>query len=288
MHGGELLEERVLAAVEERGGAAGEGAQLVGVLQAARLLLEALVLAGGQPRVLDLLDHVPQVVGAALGLGAPRGERAHLLAHRGQLAGRLAYALGLRAGAAEGVEDAALRVAVEQGLRLVLAVQVDEQPPDLGEHAGGHRRAVGPRPRAPAGGDLALEHHRVLVDLDAALVEQAGQVVAPGDVERPLDRRPVGARADQVGARPLAEEQPERADDDRLPRPGLAREHVEAAGEREGERLDDREVLDPQFGEHRPILPRTTRPVAAARPRAGRAGRRRGRATCRPGARRGR
>ena len=72
------------------------------------------------------------------------------------------------------------------------------------EHARGHGRAVGPRARPAAGGDLALEHHRVLVDLEPALVEQARQVLAPGHVEHAFDARPVGAGANQLGARALA------------------------------------------------------------------------------------
>jgi hypothetical protein len=269
----EPAQHRVLAAVEERRGAARERAQLLGVLQPPRLLVEPLVLARRQPRVLDLLDDVAQVVGAALGLGAAGGQGAHLLAHRGQLAGGVAHPVGLRVRAAERVEDPALRVGVEQRLRLVLAVQVDEQAPDLGEHARGHRRAVRPRPRAPPGGDLALEHHRVLVDLQPALVEQAREVVPAGDVEHALDAGAVGAGADELRARALAQQQSERADDDRLARAGLAREHVEPAGEREGQRLDDREVLDPEFGQHaRAATPPAGARRRARRPRGGRGG----------------
>ena len=51
---------------------------------------------------------------------------------------------------------------------------------------------------------------------------------AVGDVEHAFDRRAVGAGADDVGARALAEQQPKRADDDRLAGAGLARQHVEA------------------------------------------------------------
>jgi hypothetical protein len=140
---------RVLAGVEQPRRARGERAQLLGVLQAPRLLLEPLVLARGEARVLDLLDDVAQVVGAALRLGRRADERAHLLAHRGQLGGGLAHPLGVRIRAAERVEDAPLRLGVEERLGLVLAVEVDEQPADLGEHARRHGRAVGPRARRP-------------------------------------------------------------------------------------------------------------------------------------------
>jgi hypothetical protein len=45
----------------------------------------------------------------------------------------------VRARAAECVEDATLRLGVEQRLRLVLSVQVDELSADLGQHVRGHR-----------------------------------------------------------------------------------------------------------------------------------------------------
>src|SRR3712207_8873084 len=48
-------------------------------------------------------------------------------------------------------------------------------------------------------------------------------------------------------AGPFAEEQAERADDDRLAGAGLAGQHVEALGEWKRQRLDDREVLDSEL-----------------------------------------
>ena len=50
-------------------------------------------------------------------------------------------------GAGERVENPPLRVGIEQRLRFVLAVQIDEQPTDFGEQPGVDRRAVDPRAR---------------------------------------------------------------------------------------------------------------------------------------------
>ena len=61
---------------------------------------------------------------------------------------RLSHRRRLLRRAGERVEDATLRVGVEQRLRFVLPVQIDELPADLGEHAGVHRRAVDPGARA--------------------------------------------------------------------------------------------------------------------------------------------
>ena len=142
----------------------------------------------------------------------------------------------------------------------MLAVQVDEQPADLGEDRGAHGAAVDPRARATGGGDLALQHDERLLRVDAALVEQRGDLRPVADVEDAFDRRAIGAGANQVRAGALAEQQAERADDDRLARTRLAGQHVESARERQRERFDDGEVPDAQLGQHRVGSSRSERP----------------------------
>jgi hypothetical protein len=102
---------------------------------------------------------VPQVVGAALSFGASPLEVCDLPAHGTPRRMGLRDLVGERRCAGEGVEDRALRVGVEQRLRLVLPVKIDEVPPDLGEHAGTHRGAVDPRAGATGRGHLTLQHH---------------------------------------------------------------------------------------------------------------------------------
>ena len=100
--------------------------------------------------------------------------------------------------------------------------------------------AVDPRARA-ARSDFALEHDERILDFDAAVVERGLNLRAIADVEHTLDRRAVGARANDVGVRAIADEQSERADDDRFARARLAGEHVESPRQRQRQRLDDRE-----------------------------------------------
>jgi hypothetical protein len=99
------------------------------VLEAACLVLQALVFAGDQLRGIDLADDVPQVIGAALRFRSPRLERLDVLSHRRQRFVRNPHLCRLLRRAAERVEDRALRVGIEQGLCLVLTVQVHEQRP---------------------------------------------------------------------------------------------------------------------------------------------------------------
>jgi hypothetical protein len=65
-----------------------------------------------------------------------------------------------------------------------------------------------------------------------------------------LDHGAVGAGPHESAVPALARGEPQRIDDDRLPRPGLAGEHVQARPERDGQRLDDGEVTDPELSEH--------------------------------------
>ena len=103
-------------------------AELVGVLEAARFVLEPRVLAVDELRVLDLPRDVPQVVGALLRLRAPRRERRDLARESptsSPCASRTAAASVSAPPNASRI--GALRFAVEQRLRFVLAVQIHER-----------------------------------------------------------------------------------------------------------------------------------------------------------------
>ena len=58
----------------------------------------------------------------------------------------------------------------------------------------------------------------------------------------------------------LAEQEAECADDDGFAGAGFAGQHVEARRQRKRERLDDREVLDAQLGQHQRVWSRSARP----------------------------
>ena len=135
--------------------------------------------------------------------------------------------------AAEGVEDLPLRVDVEQRLRLVLPVEVHEQPTDLREDARGDRRSIHPCAGAAVRAHLAPQYDGVVLDVHAALIENRRRGRVTRDVEHALDDGAVGAGSDEVAARALAKQQPKRADDDRLPGSRLAGQHVEAGSQRE-------------------------------------------------------
>ena len=127
-----------------------------------------------------------------------------------------------------------MRVGIEQRLVLVLAVQVHQRQDRLPQAPGRRQGAVEKRAAAALRGHLT-----------------AGDDLVP--VRRFEDRLNGGAfltGAHQVGRRAPADEQADGFDEDRLPRPGFTREHVQAGREFEVEAIDDGEVLDGEKPQH--------------------------------------
>src|SRR6266550_1754705 len=129
-------------------------------------------------------------------------------------------------------------------------MEIHELAPDFREYGGRHGSAVDPGPPPSARGDLALQHQRVIFHIDPALVGEFCDSANLRHIEYAFDRRFLGARADEIGARPLTEEQAKGANDNRLARTGLAREHVEPLGQWQRHRFDYREVSDAKLGQH--------------------------------------
>ena len=107
--------------------------------QPLRLDVQRLVLAQLWLGALDLLEHVPQIVGLAPDVFLPRRQLglAGLELFEPRVRVAHGHALDVRIGV--GIEHVALCVGTEQRLRLVLAMQVHEQRADLRQHADGGR-----------------------------------------------------------------------------------------------------------------------------------------------------
>src|SRR2546430_484689 len=145
--------------------------QLIGMGKALRLDVQRLHLPRPGCGLLDFLDDMAQVVRFAAHLLA--GGRELLLAplelmqavvgipHRGAFDDRVRVA----------VEDIALGISAEQGLRLVLTVEVHQQSAKLRQDTHGRGTAVDPGAGAPLRRDLALENQTPVLQLHA----QAGE-----------------------------------------------------------------------------------------------------------------
>ena len=217
----------------------------------ARRSLEALLLALLDPERIDLVDREVEPFAVAIGLVERRAARRR--ARRASVDSALHAARHAAAvDAAEAVEQGAMALGVEQAAIVMLAVDFDQPRAGLAQRARGHRHAAGEGAAAAVGLERAAQEQRLArLGLDALLGEQHDAVMVVADLERGRDHRLRLPGADQgaVGAR--AKRQPERVEQDRLARPGLAGEHAKPGFEIEVERLDQDDIADGKLPKHR-------------------------------------
>ncbi|MCK7520888.1 MAG: hypothetical protein MZV64_25940 [Ignavibacteriales bacterium] len=234
------------------------------------LLLQLLLLAGLQRRAAPIsLHREREQVGAAQALALVARELGEALAQRGERAVQLVEARGQALGAPVPVEQAAVLVEVEQALVLVLAVHVEEQRRELREVGAAHRRGLDEGSSRPV--DLSTRRTMTAPSSGARPRAASHAAASPPAANRdhPRDRRLLRPRADDRGVGAVAEQQPQGADEDRLARARLARQHVQAAGEADLQLLDDRVVVHVQLVKHSAPPPSAAWSAALRRSRAG-------------------
>lgn len=147
----------------------------------------------------------------------------------------------------EPVEKLARGGGVEELARLRLPVEDEEPRRELGQRAEGGRRAVDEQAPLPARRDLAPHDdlgraaHARLPETRCGKRFRDGRIV---ELERPLDDEAFGPAPYEGGVGPLAREEREGVDDERLPRAGLSRQDRQAGVERDVDVLEDGEVPD--------------------------------------------
>jgi hypothetical protein len=255
-----------VAAEQRRGRAAGAHAQLLGRRQPGPLGDQALVLAGLDPRGVELVLLEPDEVGALGALAIVTAERGDLRVDRGQVVpGRrhLGHHRGL---VGEGVEDRAVARRIDQPLVLMLAGQIDEPRAELGQPAGGRQRAVDVRPALAAAQDDPADHD--LGAIAAAIIvgrqrqpslgqDRAHPAAQVGrDLDDGLDRGLGGAGPRDVRRSAAAAQEVDRLDDERLAGPGLAGQDREARAELDRDVRQNGEVGDAEVAQHGLTLPR--------------------------------
>ena len=117
---------------------------------------------------------------------------------------------------------------------LVLAVEIDEHAGQFAQGRTRRERAVDERAAASLCGDLAAQE----------------DLAAVGRFEDGLECRCILAGPDQVGRGAPADEQPDGSHQNRLARPRLAGEHIEAGLELELQAVDDRQMADRKEPQH--------------------------------------
>lgn len=238
--------------VEQGVGGVGGMAEGFGVFEASAFGLEFVVLAGAGVGLADFVELVVEQVALAFEVLALAVEAAEFVAEGFMAVVEVAVLLegGGQGGASEAVEDFAVAFDVEEGLVLVLSVEVDEEVADLAELGEGEEIAVCQGAAASGGGDFAAQDEFVVRSVNAGLVEERGEGGVAGDVEEGLDFGRVAAPAHVVAAGAFAEDELERTDDDGLAGSGLAGQAVESGIEVQGEVVDDGQIADAQAQQH--------------------------------------
>ena len=223
------------------------------------LLVEPRVLARAGVDLVELLELKGQVVGPASPLPLVVGERPLLAHQRRQRLENLPVPRAQAAGSrrsGEGVQQVEVGAGVEQGDVLVLAGHVDHAPHRAFQDGHGAERAVDEDPAPPRPGhhpshqQLGHPVARTVPRRDPCRLEARERRVVRRELEERLDRGLVGAFPEEVDAHAPPEHQVEGADEQRLARPGLAGEHVQARAETDLHLVHHRETRDAQGRQH--------------------------------------
>ncbi len=230
---------------------AGRGREIGDVAQPLALGLQPLLVAGAEPgRALDQLGQLRQ-------MRLPPRRRLGQLVAAAARGGQLLPGPGVLGAAAqlllagERVEDVELVGGAGKTALLELARHGDQPLDERGQLLARDAAAPGVGARAPVGEDPPRgDQTRFLCGLELGDRGEVGIVEDPvGEVELGLDVRLLRSRSEVAGVAPGAEEQAERLGEDRLPRPGLARDRVQAGRHRELGVADEHEVLDAEAAE---------------------------------------
>ncbi len=153
---------------------------------------------------------------------------------------------------AERIQQGAMPARIEQAPLVMLAVDLDQARADVAQQ----RRRAGLVIEKGAAAAVGLER----AANDEGLARFGGDVVFGEQrrqrgsgrwrIECCRDARLIGATAHQAAVRPRAERQPQRIEENRFARAGLAGEHGQPALERQIERLDEDDVSDGKAGQH--------------------------------------
>ena len=162
------------------------------------------------------------------------------------------HALPLGPVAPESVEHLKMAIGRQQTLGIVLPVQFQQLCGQLPQHAQRARRAVEHHAAGRLARQLAPNDDLHLLDVrHSSLSQPRGGRRTPVDLEQSFDARRRLAGADQRPVAAIARDEPERIDEDRLPRTRFSREQIEAGTEVDGEILDDHQLPNPQGSQQR-------------------------------------
>ena len=142
---------------------------------------------------------------------------------------------------------------IDEAAIVMLPVQFHQRRGDLPQQGRAHRLVVDEGLGPAICPDAATQDQRLArLRLDLRPRQCfANQRRESGKLKRGGDVRLILARADERSFRPIAENQAESIQEDRLAGTRLARKHAQPRPEGEVQRLDQDDIADGQGGEHR-------------------------------------
>ncbi len=167
----------------------------------------------------------------------------------GEAAPRGPHGIPQRPERAIGVEQVAVHARVQKAAVVLLSMQLHQRVGKAAQDVAGDAAVVDVGGLAAVGRDRAAEE-QLLARGQAAVLQHRAGGMGGAEVEGGRDLADIGAGADDVGAATPAEDEPERIEQDRLPRPGLSGQDVEAGAEVELQPVDDQDVADVEAAEH--------------------------------------
>ncbi len=242
-HAGERLGRGAVVRVERTLRSRRRARELLGVAQPPLLLLERAVLARLR---IDRVDLVHVRAEEILAVEPPA--RTHIEidqsgGRRCELARRLGHRTTAPGQPPERIQELELTRRIRQRVMLVLGRHVDEPAGDARELAGGDEPPVHVCASAASRANEP-PHDELVVAVDPRAFEPRTHLGRVAEIEERFHLGLARAAAHDIGRRPRPEHQGERLDEDRLPGPGLAGDHVEPSGELELEAVDDGDVAD--------------------------------------------
>ncbi len=151
--------------------------------------------------------------------------------------------------AGEGVQQRQPRTRVKRQHRLVLRVDDRQVRRKLLQHRHRRRLIVDEDASLAAGRDLAPQNDLRLLAVEAVVFQNFVDGLGLG-FEHRRDDSLVGAVADGVAGRFVAQQQGQGVDQDGFSGAGFAGQQIETGGELHGNIVDDRVVFDSQFQQH--------------------------------------
>ena len=160
------------------------------------------------------------------------------------------HPVALRRRPGKRVEDGQMGLGIHQAVGVELAMNLDQPVAQLAQQADPDRGIVDVGAASPFGADRPSEHEQIILARDVPLAQQRQRRVVGAEIEGRRDMQGRCAVADQPCVPARAQREPERIQQDRLARPGLAGQCRQARCEPQGQPVDQDDVTDRKVDQH--------------------------------------